>query len=355
MRKLKLAILRNEVADDHVLWEKACDLHKNVLEWRVIDITKSNWLEEILNDSFDGLLAAPPGWTTPFKVLYDERVTILNINCGIPIYPSLEEIYIYEDKKYFSYWLKANKIPHPATSVFYYKEEALEFIRNALYPMVAKTNLGASGSGVSFLHTKKDAEKYIINTFSGQGITRNVGPKWKRKGFAGRVFRKLLQPAQFRLKMSEYARSNSELQKDFVILQQYIPHDYEWRCVRIGDSFFAHKKLKIKNKASGSLLKGYENPPLELLDFVKKITDLRNFVSQAVDIFVSEKGEYLVNEMQCIFGQSDPHQMIINGQPGRYRVQNNQWIFEPGDFNRIESFQLRLENFIEILRKKIPL
>jgi hypothetical protein len=355
MRKLKLAILRNEVADDHILWEKACDFYKNIIEWKVIDITRSNWLEEILNGSFDGLLAAPPGWTTPFKVLYDERVTILNINCGIPVYPSLEEIYIYEDKKYFSYWLKANKIPHPATWVYYYKEEALEFTQKALYPMVAKTNLGASGSGVCFLHSIKDAEKYILNTFSGRGITRNVGPKWKRKGFAGRVFRKLLQPAQFRLKMSEYTRSNSEHQKDFVILQQYIPHDYEWRCVRIGDSFFAHKKLKIKDKASGSLLKGYEDPPHDLLDFVKKITDMRNFVSQAVDIFVSEKGEYLVNEMQCIFGQSDPHQMIINGQPGRYLFQNDQWIFEPGDFNRIESFQLRLENFIEILKKKSSL
>jgi hypothetical protein len=113
--------------------------------------------------------------------------------------------------------------------------------------------------------------------------------------------------------------------------------------------------LKIKDKASGSLLKGYEDPPHDLLDFVKKITDMRNFVSQAVDIFVSEKGEYLVNEMQCIFGQSDPHQMIINGQPGRYLFQNDQWIFEPGDFNRIESFQLRLENFIEILKKKSSL
>jgi hypothetical protein len=176
-----------------------------------------------------------------------------------------------------------------------------------------------------------------------------VGPKWKRKGFARRFLNKLLHPTEFRLKIAEYIRSNSEHQKDFVILQQHIPHDFEWRCVRIGNSFFAHKKLKLKDKASGSLLKGYEAPPMELLDFVKTITDKRNFVSQAVDIFVSDNGAFLVNEMQCIFGQSDPYQMLIHGQPGRYVYEQGQWRFEPGDYNKIESFQLRLENFMEIL------
>ena len=352
MSKLKLAILRNEVADDHIRWELACKEFNNQIDWAVIDITKEDWLERIMAGSYDGLLASPPGWTTPFKVLYDERVTILHSNCGIPVYPSLEEIFIYEDKKYLSYWLKANNVPHPKTWVFYYKDEALDFAEKASFPLVGKTNMGASGSGVYFLHSVDEAKKYIINTFSGKGITRRVGPKWKRKGFARRLFNKLMHPAEFKLKIAEYIRSNSEHQKDFVILQQYIPHDFEWRCVRIGKSFFAHKKLKIKDKASGSLLKGYEDPPFELLDFVKTITDKRNFVSQAVDIFVNDKGEFLVNEMQCIFGQSDPYQMLINGQPGRYVHSQGQWIFEPGDFNKTESFQLRLENFLEILRNK---
>ena len=84
--------------------------------------------------------------------------------------------------------------------------------------------------------------------------------------------------------------------------------------VRIGDSFFAHKKLKILEKSSGSLLKNYDSPPLKLLDFVKAITDKHGFYSQAVDIFESERG-YLVNEMQCIFGQSDPYQMMVDGRP----------------------------------------
>src|SRR5690606_33952040 len=114
------------------------------------------------------------------------------------------------------------------------------------------------------------------------------------------------------------------------------PHTFEWRCVRIGDSFFAHKKIRKDDKASGSLLKAYEQPPFDLLDFIKEITDRRNFRSQAVDLFTDENGRYLVNEMQCIFGQSDPYQMLINDQPGRYVFRNEEWHFEPGDFNRYE-------------------
>ncbi len=67
------------------------------------------------------------------------------------------------------------------------------------------------------------------------------------------------------------------------------------------------------------------------------------------DVFETEGGQFLVNEMQCIFGQSDPYQMLVDGEPGRYVERNGQWEFEAGDFNRLESFLLRLDHFIEIL------
>jgi hypothetical protein len=349
MRKLRLAILENEDGDAHLLWIKACESMKQSVEWAVVNITKSSWLRDILCGSFDGLLAVPSGNSISFKILYDERVRILNTICGIPVFPSLEEIMIYENKKYLSYWLEANNIPHPKTWIFYYEKEALNFIQNAGLPMVAKTNIGASGSGVSILYSFEEAEQYIRKIFSGAGIKRKVGPKWRRRGFAKRVIEKLMNPKELRLKLLSYRNARSEVQRDFVLLQEYIPHTFEWRCVRIGDSFFAHKKLVRHEKASGSLLKSYDRPSDDLLNFVKQITDLKNFQSQAVDIFVAQNGAYLVNEMQCIFGQSDPYQMLINGQPGRYIFDNGGWVFEAGDFNKYESFLLRLETFTTIL------
>ena len=88
------------------------------------------------------------------------------------------------------------------------------------------------------------------------------------------------------------------------------------------------------------------------MDFVKEITDHHNFRSQAVDIFETADGQYLVNEMQCTFGQSDPYQMVIDGEPGRYVYQSGKWIFEAGDFCQFECFLLRLDDFITQLEYK---
>jgi len=121
--------------------------------------------------------------------------------------------------------------------------------------------------------------------------------------------------------------------------------------VRIDDSFFGHKKLhQYGEKFSGSSNVSWDPPPKKLLDFVKYITDKRKFLSQAVDIFEPEPGKFLVNEMQCFWGSKNPHQMIIRGKPGRYTLKNSKWIFEEGNFNKNNSYNLRLENVINLLQ-----
>jgi hypothetical protein len=162
-----------------------------------------------------------------------------------------------------------------------------------------------------------------------------------------RGFKYISHPGDISEKIKKYQTILSDTQRRFVILQEHIPHDFEWRAVRMGDSFFAHKKVKVGEKASGVLQKKYDNPPLGILDFVKEITDRFGFYSQAVDIFETG-GKYLVNEMQCIFGQSDPYQMLVDGQPGRYLHLDGKWVFEAGDFNTNESFDLRLNVALDL-------
>jgi glutathione synthase/RimK-type ligase-like ATP-grasp enzyme len=349
MRKLRLAILKVEVDKDYTIWETVCHEMRDHVDWESVDIGRSDWLEHIKKGRFDGLLAIPPGVTNACKNMYDERVRILNTILGLPVYPFLEEIEVYENKKYLAYWLAANGIPHPKTWVFYEREEALQFVSTCKMPLVGKTNVGASGRGVSILKSNADAITYVENTFSGKGAVRSTGPNLQKKGLFVRALKKLANPKEFAERLKHYKTEGSEVQKEYVIFQEFIPHDYEWRCVRIGDSFFAHKKMVKGEKASGSLIKGYENPPFKLLDFVREVTDKRNFRSQSVDIFESADGRYLVNEMQCTFGQSDPYQMLVDGVPGRYRQIDGEWVFEAGDFNKYKSFLLRLEYFVEVL------
>lgn len=349
MRKLRLAILKVEIDKDYSLWETVCHEMRDFVEWESIDIDRVDWLERVRKGRFDGLLAMPPGITNACKNMYDERVRILHTLLDLPVYPFLEEIEVYENKKYLSYWLAANDIPHPKTWVFYDQQEAYDFVNKAKVPLVGKTNVGASGRGVTILKSNIEAIEYVENTFTGRGATRSTGPNLQKKGLVVRAIKKLANPKEFMERLQHYKTEGSEVQKDYVIFQEFIPHNFEWRCVRIGDSFFAHKKMVKGEKASGSLIKGYENPPFALLDFVKEVTDKRYFRSQSVDVFETSDGRYLVNEMQCTFGQSDPYQMLVDGVPGRYCHINGEWVFEAGDFNKYKSFLLRLEYFVEVL------
>ena len=150
-------------------------------------------------------------------------------------------------------------------------------------------------------------------------------------------------------RLSEYRETFLNPQKGFVIFQEFIPHEYEWRCVRIGDSFFAHKKIARNNKSSGTLIKAYDKVPEALLDFIREMTERTGLSSVAIDLFERD-GMFLVNEIQCFFGQSDPYQMLVDSVPGRYRLADGKWIFEPGDFASNECYDLRLEHALTLLR-----
>jgi glutathione synthase/RimK-type ligase-like ATP-grasp enzyme len=349
MNRIKAVILSNELPDDHLLWVEACKKNKELVNYRIVNLTLNNWLDEIQKLPFDILLAKPSCLTAPFKQLYDERIYVLSKVLGYKIFPSPEEIFIYENKRFLSYWLKANQISHPRTDVFYNRKEAKSFLDSSIYPIVAKTNIGASGSGVRILKDRQEALNYINRTFSGKGAPKRTGPNVSKGGVIKRGLYYIGHLDAILKKLDIYKAKSYDSQKAFVLFQEYIYHDFEWRVVRIGDSYFAHKKLKINEKTSGSLIKGYENPSFDLLNFIKDITDKYKLYSQAVDLFETDSG-YLVNEMQCIFGQSDPYQMLVDGIPGRYRYIDNIWAFEKGAFNQNESYDLRINWILNTLR-----
>jgi glutathione synthase/RimK-type ligase-like ATP-grasp enzyme len=348
--KVHLAILRNESEIDHRPWIISCDKFKEYLTYDIIDITKSNWLELILRKDYDYFLLKPAGRTTLFKQLYDERIAIISEHLKLTVFPSYNEVIVYENKRFLSYWLKSLGIPHPSTYIFYYKDEAMSFIKKTDGTLVAKINIGASGKGIKILRDHNSKVEYVEKAFAN-GVSSTVGPKFSKGKLIRRAWNKITHPAELKDRLQTYKTMAADVQKGYCIFQEYIQHEYEWRAVRIGDSFFAHKKMKINDMASGTLVKGYDTPPLELLDFVKSITDRFGFYSQAVDIFETTDGQFLVNEMQCIFGQSDPYQMLVNGTPGRYVFHNNKWIFEEGDFASNQCYDLRVQFVLDQFNK----
>jgi glutathione synthase/RimK-type ligase-like ATP-grasp enzyme len=349
---MKIAILRNEDPDSGRKWQLACE--KIHLSFDIIDLTSANWLQQIQKDKYSFFLLKPPGLLSHYKSLYDERLYVLTKELKYTTFPSFEECYIYENKKLLSYFLQANNIPHPQTTVFYSKQEALSFIQKTLFPIVSKTSIGASGTGVLIIKDRDQASKYIHKAFSRNGIKRRLGPN-RVTGSANKwIIKAIKNPKYFLIKLQEYLSVSLHGERDFVIFQEYIPHEFEWRSVKIGNNFFAHKKIKYSDKASGSKGIDYVCPPESILKFTRDLCENHNFHFMAVDLFEDGKGGYLVNELQTIFGHIQNFILAVDGKPGRFRFINNQWVFEEGDFNTNESYDLRLKTALELFENGRP-
>lgn len=329
-------------------WKIACDkLH---LDCRPIDLAGYRWMDEIISYKPSLILLRPPGDTELDKTLFDERVYILAKVLDFKTFPGYEECIIYENKKMLSYFLKARHIDHPPTDVFYHKSEALQYASDTSYPKIFKSSIGASGTGVMIVRNKGEAVKYIKRAFSSRGIPMQIGPNRVTGSPKKWITRALTIPGLVRQKVSQYHKISTQRPKNYIICQEYISHDFEWRAVKIGDSFFAHQKTKYKDKCSGTKGIDFVNSPVNILDFVRQICSANGFHSVAIDMF-EHKGKLLVNEIQTIFGHVQDHIMEVDGIPGRYLRKNDEWVFEAGDFNTNESYDLRLEVALKLFEE----
>ena len=230
------------------------------------------------------------------------------------------------------YWLEMNDIPHANTHIFYNKEEALDFVNsNKEWPLIFKPNVGSAAIGILFLKNKRQAKRLINRSFT----------KW-------RFFNKGYTP-WYKTKYGFKIPLMYNKQYDYVEFQSKIDIKYEWRIIQIGGSFFGHQKLEKNGLHSGSGLVGWVAPPFELLDFVKHICELGHFDSMDVDVFEDKDGNFIVNELQAIFGSYNASQMYINEKPGRFICKNGCWVFEEGVFCQNASNNLRVESFAKQL------
>lgn len=324
---MKLGILK-DLSETSNYYVNACKELK--IDYILIDIMSSNWIEDIKSSNCDGFLVAPYCVKDVWKSMYQERLYFINKTMGYPIYPSYNEIFIYENKRNMAYWLQVNNIPMAKTWVFYKKDEAIDFIKGReVFPLVFKPNIGSAALGVKFINNKAEAIRLINRIFTKWRFFNRGYTKWYKTKY------KVAYPIM------------DDKQYNNVLFQEKINIKHEWRGVKIGESYFAHKKLADdKGLHSGSGSANYDTPPLEVMDFIKYVCDKGEFRSMDVDFFEDMNGEFFVNELQTIFGSKiKPYQMLVDGKPGRYLYSSNKWIFEEGMFNQNNSYNLRVEDF----------
>ncbi|MBO1005299.1 RimK family alpha-L-glutamate ligase [Pseudogracilibacillus auburnensis] len=326
---MKIGIL-NEFLQNEQQYIQACkDLD---VDYEVINFISNDWIENIEKSACDIYLVRPSYKKDVWKRMYDERLYFLNKVMKKRIYPSYEEILLYENKKNMNYWLKLHKIVHPNTWIFYDKDEAKEFLHAYEdYPIVFKTSFGSSALGVRYIRNKREAFRLLNQVFTKWKFFNRGYTNWYKTKY------KLSYPLM------------DDKQYNFILFQEKLNVKHEWRMINVGGSYFGHHKLIQDGFHSGGGKMGWADPPEALLNLTKHICDIGNFSSMNVDIFEDDEGNYYVNELQSLFGSNHPSQMYVDGKPGRYihKCANAKWVFEEGIFNTNGCYDLRVRDAIK--------
>lgn len=302
----------------HSNYIRACKELK--ISYRVIDFFSKDWLSNLESKPIDFLIARSSVQYEPWKDMFDNRLKLLKDNYDKPIFPNYDELWIWENKLRTLDWLKVNKLPHPKSYIFYNFKELVAFAAECEYPIVYKASSGSGASGVKILKNGMELKQVAKKAF-------NSGVR-------------------------SYRKHKLDKEHGFVILQDYLKDVKEWRIIRIGDYYFGFEKIKMGQFHSGSQNFGYGMPPEACLNLVRHVTDTHDFKYVDIDIFVTEQGAFLINEIQPYFGQKDDRELLqINGEPGRlsYNYDAEAWDFEKGKFCKNNLCNLRLLEMIKTL------
>lgn len=297
-----------DIAQEHQFYINAC--HELRINYEVIDIRHSDWIARISASPCNVYLVWPTIYKPIQKQFWDERLQVLSHSLGKKVYPSVDILSLYESKRKTRDWLLANSLQHPRTYVFFDQCEARESIQHFDFPIICKTDQGAASSGVYVVRNRRDAMR-LTNKAFGAGISlKNRGRYDRHAGY--------------------------------IIFQEYLPNCKEWRIIRVGDSYFCRYKLKRGDFHSGSGDIVWAQPPKQLLETTRTVSEKFEVPNINVDFFETEDGRFLINEIHALWGGKVIEDPDLEG---RYLYEENtgEWRFEKGDFFRNRCANLRLE------------
>ena len=238
-----------------------------------LNFKKRNWIEQIK-------LAKPNfimwrSWHRP-----DDRddakikIQLIERLLKIPIFPNWDMYYSYDNKIIQNSILKELGFPIPKTWIFRDKNEAINFIKEAKFPLVSKCLEGACGDNVHLINDGEELKSYIEIAFNEEGI-KTYFPWVKQKGY--------------------------------VYLQEFIKSDKDLRIITIGDkvelAFWRENKNSWKHNIAGGGSINPEKVPEEAKKIALDLSQKLNFHWCAFDIIIKDN-KPLILEFSSIFGFS---------------------------------------------------
>jgi hypothetical protein len=316
------------------------------VRYEVIDLFADDWLQQFKEASCDGYILRPPTQAAIWRTTYLKRLLLLREEIAGQCVPTLESTIYYESKIHMADMMALHHIPSAEVHTFFDFRQAWQYAAEASFPVIVKTDGGSGGKGVRRIRTPGQFKRYVMRAFFTSHTVRSgrQAPLWKRP------LKKYMWPWNFMRVSGWRYFPGREVSQGYVHVQECLPVRHEWRIIMIGDSYFGHRKLAgADGMHSGTKQKDWQGPPFELLDQVRDWASRLQVNAMCFDIFETEEGRYVVNELQVSFGTSTPHQMIVNGTPGRYVYTAGAWQFEAGDFCRHACHELRIKTLQMLL------
>ena len=270
-------------------FRQACDQLQ--LAYRLVDISRHDWMRQL--EGLDVLL-----WRIHLGDqggLEEARLKIpIAEGMGVTCFPNRLMAEMYDDKIAQAFFLERNGHPGVQTFVSFSQEDALAHVRQARFPLVAKTSGGASSSGVRLIRSREEAERIVHRIFRRKDL-------WKRIKY--RLLPQRKEAGSFE---AAYRLSALRPKADYVLFQEFVASEGDLRVATVGPNTVAafwRRNRPNDFRASGSgLLEAFDEKtiPSAACDLALAISRQHGFTCMAYD-FLPQGDRWLITEISYTF------------------------------------------------------
>ncbi len=271
-------------------FQGAC--HAIGVQYCVIEMEHDNWIEQVAG--IDAFVWRPTMGDPSNMAEIRAKIPLLE-TMGIPCFPDSFMLWLYDDKIRETFFLRRYGYPMPHTFITFDEEEARQYVRNARYPFVAKTHMGAASSGVQLLRSAREAEHLLDRVFI-------------KKTLIDRAMEKYYYVPKMKHGDVLFARRNRyrDWCPRYAYFQEYLPATGDWRITTFGRdliSAFVRRNRPFDFRASGSGLwekLTEDSLPAEACELALKISARHGFTSMTYDFMQGPQG-WVMGELSFAF------------------------------------------------------
>ncbi len=218
---------------------------------------------------------------------------------GIPTFPNSATAWHYDEKIYQYYVLQSLDAPVPRTWLFWTYEEAIDWLKNATFPIVFKLSCGAGSSNVLKIDSEAAAKSIIDRQFK-QGIFPYTMNEYQDSliPHSKKNLRELLTRPYYAIRYllsGNLPKKQAKFWKpelNYAYFQEFLPDNlFDTRITVIGDRAFGFRRFNRKNdfRASGSGIIDYDQTKIDMrtIDIAFAISKKGKFQSMAYDFLFS--------------------------------------------------------------------